>query len=70
MNVNEILGSFDSQNSSGKVIKVSDLPTFNIKTKKKKFVQDERIVSNGSFGVIQNHDTDRDIIKVLTTVLN
>lgn len=66
LNPGEILGTFDLVNSSGKVIKVSDLPKFDIKTKKRRFIKNEKIVSNNSMGIVQNHDFDRDIVKVFT----
>jgi hypothetical protein len=67
LNPGEILGTFDSVNSSGKVIKVLDLPKFDIKTKKTQFIKNEKIISNNSVGIVQSHDFDRDIIKVFTT---
>ena len=67
LGVDEILGTFDSLNSSGKVIRVDDLPTFEVKTRKILFSNEEEIVSNGSKGIIESHDPDRDILKVSTT---
>jgi hypothetical protein len=62
----DILGSYDLLNSSGKIINTNNLPIFEVKTKKKQFFKNETITSNGSAGIIENHDTDRDIIKVST----
>ncbi len=61
-----ILGTYDLLNSSARIINSKDLPSFELKIKKKQFLKDEKIVSNGSIGIIENHDVDRDIIKVST----
>lgn len=66
LNNNDILGTYDSSNSSAKIINVTDLPSFEVKTKKKQFFAGEKITSNDSIGLVQNHDSDRDIIKVST----
>ncbi len=67
LSATEILGAFDSINSSGKVILSSDLPEFEIKIKKKTFFDNEVVYSNSNTGVVQSHDPDRNIIKVSTT---
>lgn len=66
LNSGDSLGTFDSLNSSGKVIRVSDLPTFKVNTKKNQFSKNEKIKSNRSTGIVEEHYFDRDIIKVLT----
>jgi len=69
LNDGEILGTFDSLNSSGsgRVINVNLLPTFEIKTKKKKFSNNEIVLSNKSKGIVEFHDENRNILKVSTS---
>jgi hypothetical protein len=66
VNDSEIIGTYDPLNSSGKIINTSNLPIFEVKTKKKLFFKDEEIISNNSMGIVEYHDSDRDIIKVST----
>ena len=66
LSAGDILGTYDALNSSGKIINARDLPSFEVETEKKRFLNKEKIVSNNSIGIIEDHNVDRDIIKVST----
>ncbi len=63
----QVLGTYDLSSSTGRIVNKNLIPTFEIKTKKKLFLNNEIIKSENSEGIVEFHDTDRNIIKVSTT---
>jgi hypothetical protein len=64
LNVNEIPGTFNSSNSSGKIIPESDFPIFNPVLKKNIFYEGETVYSSSANGIVENWDSDNRYLKV------
>lgn len=60
----ELLGTFDSFNSSARIVPEKHFPKFEVITKKNQFFEGEEIVSGSSIGKITNVDLDTNTIKV------
>lgn len=58
------LGTFDKDNSSGRIISEKDFPTFNIVLGKNIFFNDEKVISNNKIGYVQYWDANNEILKV------
>jgi hypothetical protein len=66
LNDGEIPGSFDSFNSSGKIIPESYFPIFNPVLKKNTFYKGEVVYSSTTSGTVENWDSDNQYLKVST----
>ena len=63
----QVLGTFDSFRSSGRVIPVKDFPVFKSTLKKNNFFIGEDVISNSSVGKINTWDPQNEIMKVETS---
>jgi len=62
----EVPGTFDSVNSSGRIVLQKQFPIFNIVLEKNIFNKGETVSSNGSFGVVVDWNDINEILKVST----
>ena len=60
----EYPGTFDSNNSSGRIIPEKYFPTFNIELQPNDFIQGEVVNSNSSTGIVENWDSNNGILKI------
>ena len=63
----KVPGTFDSLNSSGRIIAQKDFPQFDIKLKKNDFLNGETVTSENNTGIVESWNSDIDLLKVSTT---
>jgi len=63
----KVPGTFDSFNSSGRIIAQKDFPQFDIKLKKNDFLNGETVTSENNTGIVESWNSDIDLLKVSTT---
>jgi hypothetical protein len=67
LNGSEFPGTFNSTNSSGRIIPEKDFPIFEIKLTKNDYLKNENVFSNSvSSGVVENWDPKNNYLKVIS----
>jgi hypothetical protein len=62
----EFPGTFDSLNSSGRIIPEKYFPTFNVKLKKNNFLIGEEATSNSARGRVEDWDSKSNLVKIVS----
>ena len=60
-------GTFDSINSSGRIVAQKDFPQFDIKLRKNNFLIGETVISGNDTGIVESWNPDIELLKISTT---